>query len=338
MRRFALFLVLCGSVFAAEHLPESFEFSGTDLDYKAASLPQREDAPPPTEGLTATHLDCAGTDLDFKTPTSFSLQVPGQTPVGIFGSGTASCGTPVATNLKGWYSTDCMTAISPCATSYANSHTFTGGEGWKDRSGNANDISADAVVPGCVFHTNQLNGLPDVTFNGICGWDVPAGVDSGATSWAAFVVFQNTTTANTYFGSFLGSASTGQINYFTAGIGSGASAQNLNKKGITAIASGNAAADLNWHRGYFGFSNQSDQNTMVFRLNGASDGPSSFTSANVTAGITLLGIRRDTGTFTVGLQGNITEMLVYTGTGVILTAGNITTNEAYLNCRYPSAL
>src|SRR6185312_5921470 len=117
-----------------------------------------------------------------------------------FRSASASCGTPVTTNIKGWYSADCMTAISPCSTSYTDGHSFTTGETWLDRSSNADTMTIDPNEIHCVFKLNQINSRPSISFggggsgpdgSGNCGWKAGSTWDTGATSWAVFIVWQD---------------------------------------------------------------------------------------------------------------------------------------------------
>lgn len=280
------------------------------------------------------------------------FQVPGQTPVGIFGSGAAAgCGTPVATNLKVWVSADCMTAISPCATSYSDGHSFTTNQTWLDRSGNANNLTIDANELACVFKLNKLNGLPAMSFSGpdgsgACGWTFASQPDSGATSWAVFVVFQAAVTGGSGGGVILGPHTAAAIsNTFMyvapdtfAECAAGASRQqSLVKSGAVLVSCGNASPDLNWHQMSVQFSNSTDQNTNSYRIDKGSDGPASFTSSVIgtsNGGIGELGVRDQGSSYSIALQGRIAELLIYTGTGALLTGGNVTTNETYLGCRY----
>lgn len=47
-----------------------------------------------------------------------------------------------------------------------------------------------------------------------------------------------------------------------------------------------------------------------------------------------IGVYKWNSAYSGGVEGRLAEILIYTGTSAILTGGNVTTNETYLNCRY----
>jgi hypothetical protein len=275
-------------------------------------------------------------------------------PFGSTQGGAAACGTPVLTaasgaTLKWWYSADCMTAISPCATSYTNGQILTSGTGpWLDRSGNANNLSFDAGFssPSCSFKLNQINGLPSVGFNADsaanCGWTFGTQPDAGATSWAIFTVFQNTaaTTIGVLYGPRTTAATPGTFKYSVVDNDTNDCGpdkdQLLDKTSTSNVGCSSTSPDTSWHQINIKFSNTSDQNTLVFRRDRAADGPASFTSTNLgtsNGGIAEIGIEKRNSAYDSALHGRIAETFGYTGTGVLLSAGELTTNETYLHCR-----
>lgn len=337
MKYALIFSLFCTSVFAAEHMPESFEFSGTDLDYKVQPL-----SPDVPSESTTLLLDFSGTELDCKIPQHFSLQVPGQTPVGIFGSGPASCGVPVATNLKAWYSADCMTAISPCATSFSNNQILGVGTTWLDRSVNSNTLTFDNVLSGtnCQYKTNQINGLPSISFNVDsalnCAWRPSSVWDSGATSWAIFIVFQDagSATDGIFIGPFLTGAPNGSLLYDANDLNTTRRQQAIVKSGVAVVLDGTAVQNISWNQLNMYFSNSADQNTAVLRKNRAADG-SSTPGVTITAGgAAIFGADKVNGVYAAALAGRVAELIIYSGTGAILSGADFTTNETYLNCRY----
>ena len=262
----------------------------------------------------------------------------------------ASCGTPVLTTasgatLKFWYSADCMTAISPCATSYSDGHTFITNDHWQDRSGNNRTATIDASEPACVFKLNEINGLPAVSFggggsgpdgSGNCGWGISQ-PDVGATSWGIFVAWQgqSTTSKGDFLGPFTTAAGPGTFKYQTNDLNTTHREQGLDKSEIALVGDGTATSDLNWHQLNIRFSNQADQNTLIFRLDEAPDGTSTpnATINTTNGGIGRIGIEKSNGTYLEAITGRMEEIFGYAGTGVLLTAGEVTTNETYLRCR-----
>ncbi len=262
----------------------------------------------------------------------------------------AGCGGPVTTNLKGAYFADCMTAGSAnrtgCSTSYTDGHGFVTNETWHDISSNANDLVIDFSELQCVFKTNKINGLPAVSFNldggGNCGWRFTTQPDSGATSWAIFAVFQagNTGIGGSLLGPHTAASNSNTFLWvvpdsFTECPASSNREQSLINSGVVLVGCGNASPDTSWHQLSVQFSNLLDQNTAAFRIDRGSDGPSSFTSSNIgnsNGGIGEIGVRFQGSVYSIAIEGRLYALLIYAGTGAILTGGNVTTNETMLNC------
>jgi hypothetical protein len=110
----------------------------------------------------------------------------------------------------------------------------------------------------------------------------------------------------------------------------------VDKSQAALVGDGTALSDTNWHQMNVRFSNSADQNTLIFRLDRASDGTSTpgATIATNNGGIAEIGVDKTGGGYQEALNGRIAEILIYAGTGVIVSSGDVTTNETYLNCRY----
>src|SRR5579872_4225096 len=97
--------------------------------------------------------------LNLVSASALLAQVPGQTPVGIFGAPAgASCGSPV-TGMTYWYSANCVNG-GACASQPSDGTTFTSGTLMVDRSGNSHTASVGAGT--FTFHTNRINGQPSI--------------------------------------------------------------------------------------------------------------------------------------------------------------------------------
>ena len=235
-----------------------------------------------------------------------------------------------------------MTAISPCATSYADGHGFATNETWLDRSSNNNTLLIDFNWLTCVFKTNKINGLPAVSFggpdgSGNCGW-LASQWDVSATSWRIFAVYQSQSTSGLQglVGGNTLTMTPGTFKYVQNYVITTARQHGIHKTNVADVGEGTATADTNWHQLNVYFSNSADQNTFVARLDRAADGSSTpgITVNTGDGGLKEMGIIKANGIYGDPAIGRLAEILIYAGTGTLLSAGDVTTNETYLNCRY----
>ena len=204
---------------------------------------------------------------------------------------------------------------------------------WADQSGNGNNGTlTPAVTIPCVasiYHTNQINGKPAVTFNG----NTTAGSETCFSVGNSGAGLNNKSATSMFLvAKYAGTSATGQT--FACG-GSGAFCwnyqagankyQHVDKAAVLSIGSGTAAFDSNWHQ----LNTTYDGTTLAFRINRASDG--SVTNAQtISSNWLVLGINVGGGSFTT-LNGQIAEFILYNR---VLSGGEITTVETYLNGKY----
>lgn len=271
----------------------------------------------------------------------FTLEGQILSPIFFQNSGSAFPSAP-ATGMNLWISADCVILTGSVCSSPANGAQFTGGGGanqatWADRSANANTLGFISLQNGCIFNTNQINGLPAVKFANNCGFSLAA-VDSGATYWTMFIVAQaliatGPNNSGTVTGGSTSSGSPNQLEWDVDwGLGSSASTH-ANKSFTTAMGTSNSAIDTSWHVFGIQFSNQSAGNLLLFTRDGASDGPMSFTSANMAGNIVLIGINHAAGSYQQALNAYVAELVIYASTSA-LSAPNTLTTLQYLRHKY----
>jgi hypothetical protein len=248
--------------------------------------------------------------------------------------------------LKIWISADCASAISPCAT-YANNAEVTT---WKDRSGNANDL-ADGVNSGaysdCHLRTSQINGKPAVQFqsgSNNCAYQYTStGFDATNTYWYVFAVLalQDTSThAQDLMGGFASSGNAPKsfsLDLSDNGLIGSPCTSNVYfcmwSSGNGAMAQDNHAVDTSYHVLVAEYSKPANGNFAVFRMDGASDGPSSFSTPTIDQGQFYLGVNHINGAFNNAVKIYLAEFGLYTGT-TALDAAKISSTESCLKTEY----
>lgn len=253
------------------------------------------------------------------------FQVPGQTPVGIFANGVAN---PPSSGMTIWWQADQgNNCAGPCSNGSSQSS-------WADQSGSGNNGTlTPAITSACVasvYNTNQINGKPAVTFNGnntvgsetcfsIGNAGVPIAWSGGVTE---FSVVKFTGVSGTSY-----TITSGGAGVFSWSHGGGAQLQNSSKACNAALGTGTASFDTNWHQ--MNTTYNSSTGAWAFRLDRAND--NSGTNAQ-TMGSTFLVLGTDPcGGGIRSFLGQIAEFILYNR---VLSAGEITTVETYLNSRY----
>lgn len=201
---------------------------------------------------------------------------------------------------------------------------------WADQSGNGNtgtltpSISSPCV--GSVFNTSQINGKPAVTFNG----NTTAGSETCFSVGNSGVGLNNKSATSMFVVEKL--ASTAVVNTLASG-GSGAiqwaSTTSKEQQGVKACVSilgtGTGASDTSWHQLNLTY----DGTNIFLRKDRSADGNAApavaITSNWLTLGVNLCGGGIQT------MDGQIAEFILYNR---VLSGGEITTVETYLNSKY----
>ena len=191
---------------------------------------------------------------------------------------------------------------------------------WPDSSGNGNDGTGSAGV----YHTNQLNGLPAVTFSGIAYTLSTAIADTGGHT--AFVVIRNTSTSSK--GSICGGGAS-SFQYWTCS-GTGNKQQGADSTFAVQLGAGTASADTSWHQMNVVMNNASAPGgfSISFRLAEGPDANSASSSSSPSSSITLFGGNVVGGNY---LTAQVAEFIYYSSA---LTLSQIEAIEAYLNNKY----
>lgn len=260
------------------------------------------------------------------------FQVPGQTPVGIFGGGIIYPGQP-ASGMQLWISADCVILTGSTCSSPANNTQFTGGgqTTWADRSANAANANWIGVENGCVFNTGQINGLPAVNFSANCGFTLGGPVDVGGTTttWTEFIVVKNKATGAA--GEFMGGNSAGGAGNSFSWFSFAGAEQATAKAATATIGTGTAAQDTSFHV----LSVQYIIGTSVaFTKDGATDATVGFSSQTIPTASGLIGIQRTSSVYEFALNGYIAEFIVYSSASTPLSGANITATIQYLRHKY----
>ncbi len=202
---------------------------------------------------------------------------------------------------------------------------------WADQSGNGNNgtltpsISSPCVPS--VYHTNQINGKPAVTFNGntTVGLETcfsvgvaGAGLDNKSAT-SMFLVVKQTDNAGNYTYASGGSGAYAWDN------NSGSNLNRSTKACIALIGTGSASDDTSWHQ----LNTTYNGSAWTFRKDRATDG-SGTNAQTIGANWLTLGVNLCGGGI-AALKGQIAEFILYNR---VLSGPEITTVETYLNSKY----
>lgn len=227
------------------------------------------------------------------------------------GMPASSVTTPPASGMLIWYAAD---SGANCGGACTDGATQTS---WADKSVNANNAN-NGTCGTSVYHTNQINGLPAVTFSSSC-FRLGSSIATTSSVSVFAVVKLSSTAAKTNIISS-GSSSAG-LAYWMASSGK---LQGADKSCIALLGNGTTAQNTSWNQINLTY----DLMNIVFRLNRAADGSVASTTAT-TANESMIG-QSACGTPEF-LSGQLAEILVYSR---VLSGGEITTVESYLNSRY----
>ncbi len=205
-------------------------------------------------------------------------------------------------------------------------------DSWADQSGNGNNGTLTPSVTSCVagvYHTNQINSKPAVTFNGNTTGGMGTcysvgttgtGLDNKATT-TEFLVLKNNGAGRAYSSGLANS-----IAYY--GYGTNAGSQQLLQQGSTAgIGNGTAVGDTSFHQ--LNVTYNSSTGAYAFRRDRATDG-SGTNAKSITGNWLLLGETSSGGNI-LTLDGQIAAFIMYNR---VLSGAEITTVETYLNGKY----
>ncbi len=235
---------------------------------------------------------------------------------------------PPLSGMLLWWAADVGNNCSGSACSDGGSQNS-----WADGSGNGNTGTlTSAISAACVasvYHTNQINGRPALTFNGntSTGSETCFSVGNSGTGL-------NNKAASSMFIVVKEANSSATVATYAAGAGSSLQwdnhTNNLNRltQACTAdIATGNAAYDSSWHQ--LNATYNSSTGAYSFRKDRTSDGSGTnvktISSNWLSLGATFCGGSIST------LNGQIAEFILYNRG---LSGGEILTVETYLNGKY----
>ena len=202
---------------------------------------------------------------------------------------------------------------------------------WADQSGNGNNGTlTPAIVGPCVasiYHTNQINGKPAVTFNGnntdtmetcFSVGNTGAGLNNQSATTAVLVVKLAQTAADNSFISGAGNS----FNWRSA---TTAHMQQALKACTASLGTSTSVSNTSWHQLNVTYNGT----TVTFRTDRAADGTASPATA-ITVNWLTLGINPCGGSLET-LSGQVAEFILYNR---VLSGGEITTVETYLNSKY----
>ncbi len=213
---------------------------------------------------------------------------------------------------------------------------------WADQSGNGltghgdNTLALGTAVPNCiagVYHTNQINGKPAVTFNGnvltpTCFAHAQTGIINTHTA-TAFVVMTFTSACTYLTGATECSIQGGVGGSFNWEPSNSSGNATLNKACQAFIASSTSTtSSATWYQMNIDYDDSTGAWAMRTNRAGAGSGTNTQTLTGETLGI---GGNGCTGSVLGPFNGQMAEYILY---GRVLTGGEITTVETYLNAKY----
>jgi len=249
----------------------------------------------------------------------------GQVVIPFPGVGTPPTPCIPISGLLVWWEADIGSNCSGACTDGASQST------WADQSGNGNNGNLNSYLSAMpcvasVYHTNQINGKPAVTFNGnttdgseTCFEVSNTGLDNKATA-TAFLVMKNAGAFRALFG--------GSSNSLVWGAGAAANPLQEIQQGSTAnIGNGTLTGDTSWHQ--INFTYNSSTGAYAFRTDRAADG-SGTNAKTISTNWIALGVTFAGGSIST-FSGQIAEFFMYNR---VLSGGEITTAETCLNTKY----
>lgn len=227
---------------------------------------------------------------------------------------------PSITNLQLLLEADCIT-VAPC-TSPADGTVLST---WADNSGNGR--TATVASGTCTFHTNQVNGLPSVTFSSCHANFTAIAWNAGGLGITEFVVLALTDVVNKQE---LNTGTTASFAYmFSKDPNNNNSAEQLvTNDNSVSRGRGTAAPDTSFHQMNVTYSNVADP---VFRLGRAADttiGGAHGSTGGSTSGI---GWDKPAGGNNFPFSGKLAEDIIFDR---ILNSTEIGQVETYLNNKY----
>ena len=236
--------------------------------------------------------------------------------------------SPPLSGMLLWWSADVGSNCSSAVCSDGGSQNS-----WADQSGNGNNGTlTPSITSACVasvFHTNQINGKPALTFNGVntAGSETCFSVGNsgvGLNNKSATSMFLVAKLASTSVISEIASGTSGSFDW--RGSQTTIPAEQIALKACTSgLGNGTATTDTSWHQ-----MNVTYNGTAIsFRINRASDGSAS-PGTSITTNWLTLGINPCGGSFNA-FDGQIAEFILYSR---VLSGTEITTVETYLHGKY----
>lgn len=229
-----------------------------------------------------------------------------------------TCGSPVA-GMDLWLKSD---AGVTCSGGCTNGASVTS---WADQSGNSR--TATTASGTLTYNTAQINGLPAIS-EASAAWATIGGTTIPANGHETiFVVFNS---SGTTVKGFIGSSSNG-LTYYVQTTNTSGSAFGLDE--ASSLFLGGTTGALTMNTGTWYQANVAHQSTfgglpsIQFRLSRANITSTLSANNNANGSNQVFTYASSTDPFI----GSIAEIIYYTS---LLSGGNITTNETYLNCRY----
>ncbi len=237
-----------------------------------------------------------------------SLPFPGP------GAAQAGCGTPV-TGMQYWAASDNGPSCSGTCTNGATITSLT------DLSGNSH---TGTPYGSPTFVTSALNGLPVIRCgSGHCGFTIsPTISEPAAHTWTVFAVGKAATSVNS---SFTGCALDACFTYYLSG--PNGHQQAMQSPNVAFGPSGTASPDTSYHQ--LNVQYNTSTGAYTYRRDRAADGSGTQTISVTVALDQMLGSSQSR--FNIDQNKDTAEVIVY---NTILSGGDVTANEAYLNCRY----
>lgn len=238
---------------------------------------------------------------------------------------------PPSSGLQVWWEADFGSNCSGACSDGSSQST------WADQSATANNgqlTPIPSVQNPCVasvYHTNQINGKPAVTFNGndsdgseTCFF-FPNNINISASTTTSFAVVHVTKSADDINSVVTSNISNGYFWWVDGN--SGTNLQRLYQGVSATVGVSTSTGDTSWHQVNVAYN--SATGAYAFRRDRAVDG--SGTNALALGAITQVGSSNVGGGNFFTFNGQIAAILIYNR---VLTGGEITTVETYLNGKY----
>ena len=251
------------------------------------------------------------------------------TTMGTFGNGGTAVMTIVVhgvqwtprsiPGLQAWYAADCITTSgTTCQTPSTGTHPTA----WYNES--TYTTSTVTGSTNVTFNTNQLNGLPAVTFASTGSFvtlALPTDSEWKTNPSVSFAgVWKNAGTSAK--GELIG-ANSGGYAYWSCG---SSIQQGMDRQQLAQLGTGTAACDTSWHQANAVFSFST---SVGFRINQATDTTQGASTG--TSGIFPVALGRNNQTTSEYFNGQIAELMFYAHP---LQSNEISLLESYLHTKY----